>query len=444
MAYQGKTNWTKDDIVKPDDLNRIEQGIEDAQSSIDNISQSLTPESIGAAKKTDFDVLVKNSVSIKTSTSKDFNTYREPGLYFIGSVSEYANAPSSDGGFSWGILRVETLGTTAYVAQSYTCIINNVTFTRSKAEDSTGRGWESWRATSKLDADGVLRLSKWLDIRGDAATINSYGKTHTYHAFLVNNDRVGYVGASDPNAPANMALVSDKADVVINAKNNVWLNASAGAVHLNGRNILWELDQVKQSVVDGKGQVAAVINGKGGGPVSANSTFPQLADGINKINTGAVLTASGEIRLGKNEIGYKEITMFTIPASVKDFSMYIMSSNDGITIQNFDSDKPEVYSRFYLKNPSGSIDLFVLSEHSGIERGTYNFNNFSFNKNTRTVLISGDAYRNSQNNIIQFSKEIPSNFDLNQDVKIMLSIETRVENWWEMHSVFRNMRAIMV
>ncbi|SYX84596.1 pyocin knob domain-containing protein [Paenibacillus alvei] len=282
MAYQGKTNWTKDDIVKPDDMNRIEQGIEDAQSSIENISQSLTPESIGAAKKTDFDVLVKNSVSIKTSTSKDFNTYREPGLYFIGSVSEYANSPSNDGGFSWGILRVESLGSTAYVKQTYTCVLINATFVRSKAEDTTGRAWEPWRRTVDLDKDGILRLNSWMDIRGDASMINSYGKTHTYHAFHVGNDRVGYVGASDPNAPANMALVSDKADVVINAKNNVWLNASAGAIHCNGRNILWEIDQLKTSGVDAKNRIAGAVSAKGV-PASVNDDWPTLELKIGQI-----------------------------------------------------------------------------------------------------------------------------------------------------------------
>lgn len=223
----------------------------------------ITPESIGATKKSDFDAFQKNSVSIKNSTSKDFNTYREPGLFFVGSLSEYTNAPSSDGGFSWGILRVESLGSTAYVKQTYTCVLNNATFVRSKAEDTTGREWEPWRRTVELDKDGILRLNSWMDIRGDASTINSYGKTHAYHAFLVNNERSGYVGSSDPNAPGNMALVSDKADVVISAQSNVWINASAGAVHLNGRNVLWELDQVKQSGVNNKQALVDALNAKG-------------------------------------------------------------------------------------------------------------------------------------------------------------------------------------
>lgn len=311
--YQGKTNWTKDDIVKPDDLNRIEQGIEDAQSSIDNISQSLTPEAIGAAKQADLDILTKHSVSIKTSTSKDFNTYREPGLFFVGSISEYTNAPSTDGGFSWGILRVESLGSTAYVKQTYTCVLNNATFVRAKAEDTTGREWEPWRRTVELDKDGILRLNSWMDIRGDASTINSYGKTHAYHAFLVNNERSGYVGSSDPNAPGNMALVSDKADVVISAKNNVWLNASAGAVHLNGRNVLWELDQVKQSGVDAKQRIVDALNAKG----IAASTSESWNDLTSKVNIlrgrhDTIFQAEGLIETTNNQ--ERLIAIGTIPA----------------------------------------------------------------------------------------------------------------------------------
>ncbi|WCF07071.1 hypothetical protein NDS46_22455 [Paenibacillus thiaminolyticus] len=55
---------------------------------------------------------------------------------------------------------------------------------------------------------------------------------------------------------------------------------SSGQCLINNRDILAELDSVKQSVVDGKGKVAGVINDKGGGPVSANSTFDQLAAAI--------------------------------------------------------------------------------------------------------------------------------------------------------------------
>jgi len=243
----------------------------------------VTPESIGAAKKSDLDTLQKNSVSIKTSTSKDFNTYREPGLFFVGSLSEYTNAPSSDGGFSWGILRVETLGTTAYVAQSYTCIINNVTFTRSKAEDSTGRGWEPWRATSKLDSDGVLRLSKWLDIRSDGPAANFIGSTHVYQQFLVGDQRRGYVGAGDPNAPNNIAVVSDHGDTLVNAKTNIWLNASGGAIHCNGRNILWEIDQVKQSGVNAKQGTVDALNSKSVA-ASINDSWPTLNGKIGTLH----------------------------------------------------------------------------------------------------------------------------------------------------------------
>ncbi|WP_213431654.1 hypothetical protein, partial [Paenibacillus dendritiformis] len=53
-----------------------------------------------------------------------------------------------------------------------------------------------------------------------------------------------------------------------------------GALTVQSRNVLEEIDNVKSSVVDGKGKVAGAINDKGGGPASANSTFDQLAAAI--------------------------------------------------------------------------------------------------------------------------------------------------------------------
>lgn len=34
MAYEAKTNWKLDDIVMPDDMNRIEQGIKDTETDM--------------------------------------------------------------------------------------------------------------------------------------------------------------------------------------------------------------------------------------------------------------------------------------------------------------------------------------------------------------------------------------------------------------------------
>ncbi|MEW9104393.1 pyocin knob domain-containing protein [Paenibacillus sp.] len=352
-------------------------------SVVENGAQdNISLESIGAAKKTDLDALANNSVSIKKSASKDFNTYRDPGLYYIGAVSEYANSPSNDAVYSWGILRVETLGTTAYVVQSYTSILSNVTFTRSKAEDASGRGWEPWRATAKLDADGVLRLNKWVDIRGDAAMLNSIGTTHAYHAFIVGQERSGYVGSSDPNAPGNIALVSDKADVLINAKTNIWMNAFGGAIHLNGRNILWEIDQLKQSGVNNKQALVDALNAKGIA-ASINEDWGTLVSKVQQTSYMRSVNLDRESEIRESNSTFEHI--YTIPAGVKriiftsssNWATQMYTSYDSPTLEIALKDANGLYrivaSNYYNSYRYRSLDVysFVVDFTLNISRSSY-------------------------------------------------------------------------
>ncbi|NKI24051.1 hypothetical protein HFN20_23040 [Paenibacillus dendritiformis] len=60
-----------------------------------------------------------------------------------------------------------------------------------------------------------------------------------------------------------------------------------------------DIDDLKQSVVDGKGKVAGAINDMGGGPVSANNTFDELAAAI-RANQGA----SGDTRVTQEFIAH--------------------------------------------------------------------------------------------------------------------------------------------
>lgn len=43
MSYEGKTDWKRDDVVKPEDMNRIEQGIYDAATKkyVDDSIQNI-------------------------------------------------------------------------------------------------------------------------------------------------------------------------------------------------------------------------------------------------------------------------------------------------------------------------------------------------------------------------------------------------------------------
>lgn len=185
MAYQGKTNWTKNDIVKPDDMNRIEQGIEDAQSSIDNISQSLTPESIGAAKKSDFDTHVQ-----------DNNRHIAP--------SERS---------SWN------------------------------AKEST-EGSQSKANTAETNA------------KNHANAVASQAETNAKNASL---PRTGGTINGDL--------------------------AVTNTLYVASRDVLYEIDQAKQSGVEAKNRIAGAINAKGV-PASAADDFPTLAWKIGQITTG--------------------------------------------------------------------------------------------------------------------------------------------------------------
>ncbi|PPA86529.1 hypothetical protein C4A75_04660 [Brevibacillus laterosporus] len=46
--FNAKTDWKYDEIVTEKDMNRIEKGIGDAHTVVDNIQKKLTPEGIGA------------------------------------------------------------------------------------------------------------------------------------------------------------------------------------------------------------------------------------------------------------------------------------------------------------------------------------------------------------------------------------------------------------
>lgn len=64
MAYEAKTNWKLDDTVMPDDMNRIEQGIKDVESELENVNGIIILEA-------------------STDNVIDFNTLTEPGVYLI-------------------------------------------------------------------------------------------------------------------------------------------------------------------------------------------------------------------------------------------------------------------------------------------------------------------------------------------------------------------------
>lgn len=104
--------------------------------------------------------------------------------------------------------------------------------------------------------------------------------------------------------------------------------ATANAVKQVYDELIW----VKQSVVDGKGVIAGAINGKGGGPVSANNTFPELAAAISNMSSGGTYEAISYPRteMPSAATGTRDLTWKTMPAKT---SAFMFSNGEGTVIQ---------------------------------------------------------------------------------------------------------------
>ncbi|WP_240764763.1 phage tail protein [Paenibacillus dendritiformis] len=125
---------------------------------------------------------------------------------------------------------------------------------------------------------GMLSMSK-----NDGPHLQFVGATSAFGEWYVNNERKGWVGVGNGNEPSTVRLTSEVGPLVMQSvKDEVHIHGTKG-VFLEGRRVVAELDLVKQSVVDGKGKVAGAINDMGGGPVSANNTFDELAAAIRSI-----------------------------------------------------------------------------------------------------------------------------------------------------------------
>lgn len=125
---------------------------------------------------------------------------------------------------------------------------------------------------------GMLSMSK-----NDGPHLQFVGATTAFGEWYVNNERKGWVGVGNGNEPSTVRLTSEVGPLVMQSvKDEVHIHGTKG-VFLEGRRVVAELDLVKQSVVDGKGKVAGAINDMGGGPVSANNTFDELAAAIRSI-----------------------------------------------------------------------------------------------------------------------------------------------------------------
>ncbi|MFL1677496.1 hypothetical protein [Paenibacillus dendritiformis] len=96
--------------------------------------------------------------------------------------------------------------------------------------------------------------------------------------------RAGWIGMGDPGNPYNVGFGCDVGHMNFYAGKSLTLQAPEG-VWANGRNLLGEIDNLKQSGVDAKQQVVDAINSMGGS-ASTNDPWAVLAQKIREIQQG--------------------------------------------------------------------------------------------------------------------------------------------------------------
>ncbi|MFA8306122.1 phage tail protein [Paenibacillus alvei] len=159
MSYNGKTDWKLDDTVLNSDLNRIEKGIKDAHDSIDNISQSLTPESIGAATQEDLSAHVQDKKRHVTEDERNNWNSKAPGTHKHDanditsgtmSVDRLPSASTSNPGITQ--LSTATNGTRSNVAATESAV--KAAMDKANEAFQSGVEWRG-RIAGAINAKGV-------------------------------------------------------------------------------------------------------------------------------------------------------------------------------------------------------------------------------------------------------------------------------------------------
>ncbi|MDU5141051.1 MAG: hypothetical protein E6230_02540 [Paenibacillus dendritiformis] len=266
---------------------------------------------------------------------------------------------------------------------------------------------------------GMLSMSK-----NDGPHLQFVGATSAFGEWYVNNERKGWVGVGNRNEPSTVRLTSEVGPLVMQSvKDEVHIHGTKG-VFLEGRRVVAELDMVKQSVVDGKGLVAEAINGKGGGPVSAYNTFPELAAGVRNISTGGIIQFTGykEVKFDWGETGKGSFDLFTAPAKARTLVIYRSATYGGLTVYNNGS--LGSYARLVVRNTSAQT--FII--HGLTKNREDDFMNsvriqLNLNKSTRMAYLTYGASRGTDIAFAYTEVLIPNTFNLEQELTFFLETE---------------------
>ncbi|CAH8772980.1 tail fiber protein [Paenibacillus dendritiformis] len=190
-----------------------------------------------------------------------------------------------------------------------------------------------------------------------------------------------------------------------------------------------EMMLVKQSVVDGKGQVAAAINGKGGGPVSSASTFPELAAGVNRISMGGYypiwvdekITAEYQIRnIDLVTITNPKIVIFSPLENVSNPCSFEIKNHYGVnwgdsrayaSLQMVDDAERIIYLHDMETNSPKSYSSLRLLENATFRRDL-----------PHTVSIEKGWYNTDP--LEERRYMIPRDFNFNGPIKIRLALKS--------------------
>lgn len=308
----------------------VSSAIEDAKKYTDQKVKDIdlskiTTESIGAAKKVDFDTLKKEAVSRKSDIFNDFNQYTEPGIYNITTMAGKANVPNNFRGASmdWGILTVASTPQ-GYIEQKYTCVVNNMSQRRVRTEAR----WTSWKALiDEVTFQDAIYLPPNTDLNNIIVPGEYMNPSNAEVATMANVPTAESFSLSVYKHAGVQQVFRDFSPYSAKVwKRNFYVDKWSRWIRVLDEN---DYNELKQSGVDAKNRIAGAVNAKGV-PASANDDFATLATKIGQIKTG-LKSASGNTNYAtKVEINNLDFEPVIVLINLKfNFRFYDVYSSNG-------------------------------------------------------------------------------------------------------------------
>lgn len=145
-------------------LNHMEDGIQAAHDSIENISQSLTPESIGAAKKSDFDNHVQDNTKHVTAAERnDWNSK---------AAGSHKHDAADIGSGTMSIARLPSASTSGVGIVQLSDAVNSSATNVAATANAVKRAYDEAVAAKTSGVDKKQKLVDALNAKGIPASTN--------------------------------------------------------------------------------------------------------------------------------------------------------------------------------------------------------------------------------------------------------------------------------